>query len=278
MSDIFWTENEYTDFSVNEPAFSFGAQEEIQDGEWKAIEEQAPEEPAVEEPKIISVREDEIDNQMDLADLIAMTTASSKKQEEEPVDPTLDYYNKNAEKYYQRTISADMSAQYKFFLKYLATGARILDLGCGSGRDTKYFRDNGYNVTAIDGSEEMCRKAEAYTGIPVRNMDFLDLNDREIYAGIWASASLLHIVKKDLPRMFAKLRKALTKEGVLYVSFKEGNFEGLRDGRYYTDLTEGELFNLVNTVGGMKIVEAKHFTKEVDGQEVHWLCAIIKKW
>ena len=195
MSDIFWTENEYTDFSVNEPAFSFGAQEEIQDGEWKAIEEQAPEEPAVEEPKIISVREDEIDNQMDLADLIAMTTASSKKQEEEPVDPTLDYYNKNAEKYYQRTISADMSAQYKFFLKYLATGAMILDLCCGSGRDTKYFRDNGYNVTAIDGSEEMCRKAEAYTGIPVRNMDFLNPAPGERR---WSNAC--HAVRDDRSR------------------------------------------------------------------------------
>lgn len=228
--------------------------------------------------KVIPVRDEEIEHQMDLADLIAMTEAPVKKEEKEPEETTLDYYNKNAESYYARTIGSDMSEQYHFFLKYLSPGARILDLGCGSGRDTKYFRDNGYNVTAIDGSEEMCRKAEAYTGINVRQMDFLELSDREIYAGIWASASLLHIAKKDMFRMLAKLRKALTKEGVLYVSFKEGNFEGVRDGRYYTDLTEGELFNLINTVGGMKIIEAKHFTEQREGEEVHWLCAIIKKW
>ena len=109
-------------------------------------------------------------------------------------------------------------------------------------------------------------------------MDFLDLNDREIYTGIWANASLLHIPKKDLIRMFAKLRKALTRDGVLYVSFKEGSFEGMRDGRYYSDLTEGELFNLVNTVGGMKIVAAKPYTQETDEGEVKWISAIIKKW
>ena len=133
-------------------------------------------------------------------------------------------------------------------------------------------------MTAIDGSEEMCRKAETYTGINIRQMDFLDLNDREIYAGIWASSSLLHLERKDLSRMFAKLRKALKKDGVLYVSFRKGSFEGMRNGRYYTDLTEGELFNLVNTVGGMKIVQAKEFTEQRGEEEIIWLCAIIKKW
>ena len=78
--------------------------------------------------------------------------------------------------------------------------------------------------------------------------------------------------------MFAKLRKALTKEGVLYVSFREGTFEGIRDGRYYSDLTEGELFNLVNTVGGMKIVTAKRFTEVREDEEIRWISAIIKKW
>ena len=127
-------------------------------------------------------------------------------------------------------------------------------------------------------SEAMCKKAESYTGLNVRQMDFLELNDREIYSGIWASASLLHLKKKDLTRMFAKLRKALTKDGILYVSFRKGAFEGMRNGRYYTDLTEGELFNLVNTVGGMKIVQAKEFKEQREDEEIVWICAIIKKW
>ena len=198
--------------------------------------------------------------------------------DEEPVNETLAYYNENADSYYDRTVSSDMNEQYDFFLKYIPSGARLLDLGCGSGRDTKHFMDKGFLVTAIDGSEAMCKKAESYTGLNVRQMDFLELNDREIYSGIWASASLLHLKKKDLTRMFAKLRKALTKDGILYVSFRKGTFEGMRNGRYYTDLTEGELFNLVNTVGGMKIVQAKEYKEQREDEEIVWICAIIKKW
>lgn len=274
MNDMEWKDQEFIELSPEESLFE-------DSGVSLEPAEKAAEAPAAahSSKKVIAVREEEIDQQMDLSDLLAATSSPVKKEEPQtPQDSTLGYYNSNAEEYCQSTLGADMSKEYRLFLKYMPTGARILDLGCGSGRDTKYFRDNGFNVTAIDGSEEMCRKAESYTGITVRQMDFLSLNDREIYAGIWASASLLHIPKKDLNRMFAKLRKALTKDGVLFVSFKEGSYEGLRSGRYYTDLTEGELFNLVNTVGGMKIVEAKHFTELRNGEEVRWLCAIIKKW
>ena len=222
--------------------------------------------------------------QMDLSDLFDLTPQKEKtdsekeNNEEEALQDTVTYYNENADAFCEHTLHQNMEEQYRFFLKYVPSGARILDFGCGSGRDTKYFRDCGFNVTAIDGSEQMCKKAESYTGINVRQMNFLDLNDREIYDGIWASASLLHIPKKDLPRMFAKLRKALTREGIMYVSFKEGSFEGMRDGRFFSDLTEGELFNLINTVGGLKIVEARQFTEEREEGDVNWVCGIIRKW
>lgn len=204
--------------------------------------------------------------------------AEASEEEAQPVNETVAYYNNNADDYYDRTINCDMETQYEFFLKFVPSGARILDLGCGSGRDSKYFMDKGFLVTPVDGSEAMCKKAESYTGLNVRQMDFLDLSDREIYGGIWASASLLHLERRDLGRMFAKLRKALTRDGILYVSFRKGNFDGMREGRHYTDLTEGELFNLVNTVGGMKIVQSKDFTEDRDGETIIWLSAIIKKW
>ena len=71
---------------------------------------------------------------------------------------TLDYYNGNAKNYFDTTVGADMSKQYDLFLKYVRKNGRILDFGCGSGRDTLNFIKMGYNVDAIDGSEERGRK------------------------------------------------------------------------------------------------------------------------
>ena len=102
------------------------------------------------------------------------------------MNDTIDYYNKNADAFYESTIDADMSAQYDMFEKRLYAGARILDCGCGSGRDSKYFLDNGYEVVAIDGSEELCKKASELTGIVVINMLFQDIDFEDEFDGVWA--------------------------------------------------------------------------------------------
>ena len=105
---------------------------------------------------------------------------------------TLDYYNKNAKKFISGTISVDFGIVQNRFLDKLHPGAEILDYGCGSGRDTKYFLEQGCKVTAIDGSQELCKLASEYTGIPVKHMLFQDLDEKEAYDGIWACSSILH--------------------------------------------------------------------------------------
>ena len=132
------------------------------------------------------------------------------------------------------------------FLQHLPANGLILDFGCGTGRDSLYFLKHGCRVSAIDGSAEMCRMAHALTGQPVRNETFTDFADKDIYNGIWACASILHMKKEDLPDMFTRLADALVDKGVLYVSFKYGGFEGNRDGRYFTDLTEAALHDIAN--------------------------------
>lgn len=102
---------------------------------------------------------------------------------------TLDYYNKNAKKFITGTISVDFGIVQNRFLDKLHPGAEILDYGCGSGRDTKYFLEQGCKVTAIDGSQELCKLASEYTGIPVKHMLFRDLDEKEAYDGIWACSS-----------------------------------------------------------------------------------------
>ena len=98
---------------------------------------------------------------------------------------TLNYYNANAKTFTQNTMNVDFKSTQERFLKRIPRASNILDFGCGSGRDTKYFLSQGYNVTAIDGSEELCRLASEYTGIPVKHMLFQDLEEENVYDGIW---------------------------------------------------------------------------------------------
>lgn len=168
---------------------------------------------------------------------------------------TIDYYDKNASTYADSTIHTDMGVSRERFLALLKPGARILDFGCGSGRDTNYFLEQGFDVCAADGSEQMCRVASANTGIAVKHMYFLQLDDREMYDGIWACASILHLKRDELPEMLQKIRNALRPDGVFYTSFKYGAFEGERDGRYFTYLTEETLSELMRTVNGFRVTQ-----------------------
>ena len=154
------------------------------------------------------------------------------------MDRTLRYYAENAERFAAETAAVDFTATRERFLGRLASGAAILDLGCGSGRDTKAFLDRGFRVTAADGSPELCALATAYTGIPVRRMLFGELDARAEYDGIWACASLLHVPSAELPDIFRRIVTALKPGGIFYASFKYGTFEGERNGRRFTDFTE----------------------------------------
>jgi len=194
------------------------------------------------------------------------------------MDSTLNYYNENAEQFVQGTASVDFSETQNRFLSKLKAGAGILDFGCGSGRDTKYFLDKGYVVTAADGSEELCALASEYTGIKVHQMLFQDLSDVDKYDGIWACSSILHVPKNQLRNVIERMVTALKDDGVIYTSFKYSNFEGERNGRYFTDMTEEAFLNLIDDILNVKVIE---MWKTVDvrpgrGDE-QWLNIILRK-
>ncbi|MGN0701938.1 MAG: class I SAM-dependent methyltransferase [Lentihominibacter sp.] len=167
---------------------------------------------------------------------------------------TLEFYNKNAEEYACKTFKTDMSEPCDRFLKHVAPGGKILDLGCGSGRDSIYFMDCGYDVCAVDGSEELCRIASENTGIHVRRMLFQELDYYKEFDGIWACASLLHVPGSDLPGILAKVYDSLKDGGVFYTCFKYGDGEEIRDGKYYTDMTE-ERLDLLLRESGFEIID-----------------------
>lgn len=191
---------------------------------------------------------------------------------------TIDYYDENAQSFIDGTVSVDFTAVQNVFLELLPKGARILDFGCGSGRDTKYFLDCGYEVDAVDGSEELCRAASEYTGTNVRQMFFGELDAVEEYDGIWACASILHVKRDQLPGIVRKMSLATKENGIIYVSFKYGDFEGERNGRYFTDMSERSMSELLADFPELKL-EKQWVTGDVRsgrGDE-RWLNMILRK-
>lgn len=190
---------------------------------------------------------------------------------------TIDYYNTNSNAFYESTVESDMSAQYSMFEKRLYAGARILDCGCGSGRDSKYFLQQGYEVVAIDGSEEMCKLASELTGLEVRNILFQDIDYTNEFDGVWACASLLHVPKTELLDVMKKITKAMKDCGSLYVSFKYGEYEGERNGRFFTDLTDESFNKLISEIPELVIQEKSISTDVRPGRDGSWLNTILVK-
>lgn len=193
---------------------------------------------------------------------------------------TLKYYNENAEHYCESTINGDMKEDYDKFLSILPSKAHILDFGCGSGRDSKYFLDNGYIVRAIDGSKKLCEIASNYIGQRVECMKFDELSDKSLYDGIWACASIIHVEREKLPEILKKMVKALKDDGVIYTCFKLGNKEVVEEGKYFNYLNKNILESILNKVDlNLKIIdyyETGSFAN-VNRPQTTWGNYLIKK-
>ncbi len=161
----------------------------------------------------------------------------------DPVTDTLAWYDQHASAFDTQTADVDLGHLYDRFLRHVRPGGRILDAGCGVGRDTIAFVDRGYEVIAFDASNEMVRRARNYVGsrATVHFMRFEDLVWRAEFDGIWACASLLHIPSADFTEVMSRLSTALRPGGYIYMSFKLGEGERIKDGRFFADHTEATL-------------------------------------
>lgn len=191
---------------------------------------------------------------------------------------TLKHYNKIAGRYCGTTVNVDFSKFHKRFLKYIPKGGCILDFGCGSGRDAYAFIKRGFVVDALDGSSELCSLAERLIAQTVICQLFQEFSEKDKYDGIWACSSILHLNKRELGDTLRNLHDALKSIGYLYASFKYGNFEGIRNSRYYTDLTHAQLIKLVREVKCFQVEEfwISSDTRK-DRREEKWLNVILKK-
>ena len=171
-------------------------------------------------------------------------------------NPTQDFYRHKAQSFIAGTLVVDMAPLYTRFMAYLPPGARLLDAGCGSGRDSLFLRQQGYHLLAIDACEAFVTHTRAYAGVEALCLRFDELTYHQAFDGIWASASLLHVPPAELPATVDKLGKALKPGGVLYASFKYGNFAGLRHDRWFTDLDEQSLESLLSHIPQLHLLDS----------------------
>jgi SAM-dependent methyltransferase len=193
-------------------------------------------------------------------------------------EQTLDFYDQNADEFAEGTLPADMSDTRERFSSFLPPKGIVLDFGCGAGRDTKAFLEDGFRVDAVDGSKELCEFASGYTGIEVKQMLFSELDADQRYDGIWACASILHLPRAELASVIGKMEKALKYGGVLYASFKYGIFEGMRNGRYFIDFTEAKLQGFWESVTDMPVFDM-WITQDVrsDRKERKWINLLARR-
>lgn len=192
---------------------------------------------------------------------------------------TLDYYNKNSEEYFNSTLNVDMTNTYKPFLKLVPKDGKILDLGCGSGRDSMNFMKLGYEVTAVDGAKELAKRASVLLGKEVILSTFEELELKEKFHGIWACASLLHIKREDLKTVLNNLYNNLEDNGVFYMSFKYGEKEYVDDkNRYFNCFTDESIISFINENTKYNIL-GLYITEDKLGRvnEVKWVNLICNK-
>ena len=216
--------------------------------------------------------------QKDTNDPEVLENINSVNSEALSMNSTLKYYNENASTFVSGTQAVDFHDAEDLFLSFLKPGSSILDFGCGSGRDTRYFLEKGYEVTATDGSERLCALASDFCGIPVRKLLFQELEDRDTYDGIWACASILHAGRAEQPDIYRRMIRALKAGGILYTSYKYGRFEGARGERYFTDFDEESFMEFLRDFPELSI-EKMWVSADVrpERSSEKWLNIILRK-
>lgn len=186
----------------------------------------------------------------------------------------MSYYSKNYKEYIEKTKNVNMKESYEFFLQHITKKGKLLDIGFGSGRDMLYFKSIGFDIYGIDTEVKFVKEATKLE-LDVKCVDILNFNDKQKFDCIWACASLLHINSKSLNKAFINCSNHLSNNGIMYCSFKYGDFEGLIDDRYYLYLTENSISKYLENTN-FKIIDYK-ITLDKLNRRNNWINFILKK-
>ncbi len=193
------------------------------------------------------------------------------------MDETTRYYRQFASDFFDSTVAVDMSPIRDRFAAMLVAGARVLDAGCGSGRDAKAFSERGFRVSAFDASPELAERASSHCGFAVDVRTFQDVDEVHAYDGIWCCASLLHVEPSEMPGVLARLWTALTPGGVLYASFKSGRGSRLHGGRRFTDADESQVVDWLANLPAVEQSEIWTTDDQRPDRPEKWTNVLVKK-
>nr|WP_081675823.1 NUDIX domain-containing protein [Butyrivibrio sp. AC2005] len=216
-------------------------------------------------------------NELRSVDWLPADLALLPKIAEAMVDNNVEYYDMNADSFFAGSVNADMSYERDRFIALLPEHGRVLDAGCGSGRDSKAFMEAGFIVTAFDASKEMRKRASEYLGQEVLDMRFEDIDFHNEFDGVWACASLLHVPVNQLPETMKKMNASLKSSGVIYASFKYGDGTKMRGNRRFSDLNENSIVTLFEDAGFVIICNEVGTDNRPGRENEMWVNAIGKK-
>jgi len=196
---------------------------------------------------------------------------------------TIRHYDSVSDSFWERTRDHDVSQNYDALVRAIdpgksRKGLKILDFGCGPGRDLIWFRDAGHAPTGIDGAESFVAQASERSGCPVWQQDFLKLDlPASSFDGIFANATLFHVPKLDILRVLGQLRDSLVPEGVLFASNPRGNDEEtFTSGRFCTFYRDETWLALVESAG-FDPVEHYWRPKGLPREQQPWLASVWRR-
>ncbi|WP_163337230.1 NUDIX domain-containing protein [Desulfopila sp. IMCC35008] len=191
---------------------------------------------------------------------------------------TIRYYDNNAYDYILKTRDLNMSSQWRSFIALLPDRGYILDLGCGSGRDSRHFLDQGFRVTAVEPSPVLAAAAEDFLGQTVEIYGAQQVCAEKQYDGIWACASLIHLPHQHLSASLTRLAKALKQSGILYISYKLTATEDRdKSDLHINIISRDELISILTELSLISVIRWWKTTSNIPNSDDIWLNILCRR-